>query len=540
MPHRRCPRQYHLFLHRSKAVNPAILTGNLQMSLRVHTVLLSVFLFSISSFAQTTQRQLSISKATSAKDNQVSTSQSAPKGWVWVTQTIDLSQQLLGENIMTLDGEPVPSMKRLRVTLGLVIDDQGHIVTRLIDVYPKLQPLQITVRGSGNVTRARFLGMDAVTGLCVLKADDPTLKMATFAAISTFPARLNIRLYGFHPKQASNLGAAMTSGYPRRNFYNGQIVKTAGSSRFNNNIPLYHLISPQLTAAQDCSLILDKGDSVFGLAFYSIGGQGPHLVYPIAQILSIVQPVIRSNQSIAHGWLGASGRDIQAPANTQATEYSGVRLDAVAPDSPADVAGVKAQDILLSVNNRRVENWSQLASIMQKMPADSEVMLRVKRGDEYKQLRARLAPAPAIGEEQVVTFARKLETMEKELESMSPTDPNRLSQESKVGMMRNFVAFSAGPAPPVIRLRVFYGLEVQPLTGQLLRYFAATSGVLVTNVSDNNKAARSGLMAGDIILKVGDVQIDNPPGLLKALDQKTPGEITVSRRRELLKIEFLR
>jgi S1-C subfamily serine protease len=520
------------------------------MSLRIQTGLLFFILLttpSFASFAQFSPSATSATSATSAQRTQQQsmqqdlTRQTAPQGWVWVTQTFDHAKQLGVDNVMTLDGEPVPSMVRLRVTLGLIIDDQGHIVTRLIDVSPGKPPINITVRGSANVTTARFLGMDTVTGLCVLKSDDPTLKVAHFSTTQSFPARLNIRLYGFHPRQASNLGSSMTAGYPRRNFYSGQIVKAGSNVRFNN-IPLYHLVNPQLAEVQDCSLILEKGDSVFGLAFYNIGGQGPHLVYPIAQILSIAQPVIKSNQSIAYGWLGASGRDMNALASSNPTA-EGVRLIAVAPDSPADMAGVKAQDILLSVNNRRVETLSQLASIMQQMPADSEVMLRVKRGSEYKHLKAKLAPVPAIEpEQQVFTFAQRLETMEEELKSMSPTDPNRRRQESRVGMMRNFVGAVASPAPPEIRLRVFYGFEVQALTGQLMKYFAVTNGILISHVTENNKAARSGLMAGDIILKVGDANIDNLTGLIAELD-KSSGEsveITVSRQREEMKINFIR
>jgi S1-C subfamily serine protease len=513
------------------------------MSLRIQTGLLFIIFFSISSFAlfaQTTQRQERIPKA---NDPQAMNRQPAPKGWVWVTQTIDHAKQLGVENIYTLDGGPVPSMMRPRVTLGLVIDDQGHIVTRLIDVSPGQPPINITVRGTANVTRARFLGMDTVTGLCVLKSDDPTLKAANLIISHIFPARINIRLYGFHPKQALNLGPSMTAGYPRRNFYNGQIVKAGGNLRFNNNIPVYHLINPQLAEVQDCSLILDKGDSVFGLAFYNIGGQGPHLVYPIAQILNIAQPVIRSNQSIAYGWLGASPREMRAAANDSTASQPGVQLVAVAPDSPAYMAGVKAQDILLSVNNRRVETPSQLATIMQQIPAESEVMLRVQRGSEYKNLKAKLVPAPAIEpEQQVFTFAQQLKTMEEELKSMSPTDSNRREQESKVGMMRDFVGAVARQAPPEVRLRVFYGFEVQALTGQLMKYFAVTNGVLVSYVTENNKAVRSGLMAGDIILKVSDAQIDNLAGLITVLD-KSSGEsveITISRRREQMKINFLR
>ncbi|MBK9315619.1 MAG: hypothetical protein IPM55_15455 [Acidobacteria bacterium] len=98
--------------------------------------------------------------------------QSEPKGWVWVTQTIDLTQQFGGEeNIMTLDGEPLPSMQRKRITLGLVLDDEGQ-VTRLIDITPSRPPIDVLVRAlDTRPTSARFIGMDTVTGLSVLKVD---------------------------------------------------------------------------------------------------------------------------------------------------------------------------------------------------------------------------------------------------------------------------------------------------------------------------------------------------------------------------------
>ncbi len=449
---------------------------------------------------------------------------------------------------MTLDGEPLPSMQRKRVTLGLMIDDEGHIVTRLIDVSPGRPPLDISVKAQGlRPTPAKFLGMDTVTGFCVLKANDPNLKAAAFSTPNPLPVRQNIRLYGFHPNQALNLGSALVAVSPRRNFFSGQIVKASADFRFNANNQIYYLVNPQLTAVQDCSLILDKGDAVFGLAVYDTGSQSNHLVYPISQVQNIALAVIKSHQSLAHGWLGATGMDAAAiipttvykPSNTDL----GVRVTAVAPDSPADIAGVREKDILLSVNERRVETYAQLASIIRQMSADSEVTLKVKRGGEYKQLKAKLAPAPATEpEQQLVAFARRLETMEEELKAMAPTDPNRQKLETRVGMMRIFVGAVTSPAPPEIRLRVFYGFEVQPLTGQLMNYFAATNGLLVSNVIENNKAARSGLMAGDIILKIGDSQIGNLANLLNALDKSSSEtiEITVSRRREQAKINFQR
>ncbi|MGH9935486.1 MAG: PDZ domain-containing protein, partial [Blastocatellia bacterium] len=96
-------------------------------------------------------------------------------------------------------------------------------------------------------------------------------------------------------------------------------------------------------------------------------------------------------------------------------------------------------------------------------------------------------------------------------------------------------------ASPDVRMRVLYGFEVQTLPGQLMSYFAAPNGVLVSNVTEKEKAARAGLRAGDVIIKAGEKPIDTLDHLIEALDAATaPVEITISRRREHMKITLQR
>lgn len=470
-------------------------------------------------------------------------------GWVWVTQTLDLSKQYGGEeNIFTLDGAPPPSLLHKRVTLGLVIDDQGHIVTRLIDVNPSNPPVDLTVRVSGSIpTKAKFVGMDTVTGFCVIKAEGVALKQANFDHSTTLPQRLNVRLYGFHPNQLLGTSSrlAMNVETPRPNLFAGEIAKAVSDFRYNASNPIYYLINPQITPAQDGSLILKNG-AVFGIAFYDTGSEGRHLVYPVSRVQTIAEFVLKSNQSIAYGWLGATGNNVYAPIQTPLSQRTpvelGVRILAVAPDSPAEKAGVRPQDIVLGINDRRIENREQLNSAIRQIPADSEITLRIKRSNEYKIVKAKLIPAPATDpEQQLFAHVRRLEAMKDELKALPSTDPTRQSLEARVNMMSSFVQILTSPASPEIRLRIFYGFEVETLTGQLMNYFAVTNGLLVSNVVESNKAARAGLQAGDIITKVGEIQIATLPALIKALNEADGEaiEITVSRRREVVKLALL-
>src|SRR5262245_19654384 len=315
-------------------------------------------------------------------------------GWVWVSRTIDLAQQLGGEyNIPTLDGEPLPVMPS--VTLGLVIDNEGHVLTRLADATPGAPPVNVSVRAQGGrPVAAKFLGMDEVTGLCVLKADGASLAAPAFSNLPALPRQLRIRLYGFHPRVNQN-ASAITSLYPRCNTFPGQIVKAVGDFRFNSYNPIYYLLSPQLTIAQDCSLILDKDDSVFGVAVYNIGGDGAHLVYPVSRLQTIAQSIIKSYASIAYGWLGATGEDASGlvfPSRRQSTlgviaqvafgltrvfvdgsqalAASGVRILNIVPDSSAEKAGVQSYDVVVAVNDHKIVIYDQMVAMMKQISPD--------------------------------------------------------------------------------------------------------------------------------------------------------------------------
>ena len=467
-------------------------------------------------------------------------------GWVWVSHTIDLAQ----DNLMTLDGEPSQAQVT-RVALGLVIDNEGHVMTRLVDVTPANPPINVTIRTQGaRPTPAKFLGMDAVTGLCVLKAEGASLAAPIFSNSPPLLKLLQIRLYGFHPK-LNQSASAITSLYPRCGVFPGQIAKAVDDFRFNAGNPIYHLLTPQLTPVQDCSLILEKDNSVFGVAIYNIGGAGKHLVYPVSRLQTIAQSVIK-HTIIAYGWLGATGQDAPQPAPTRASKPQapaelGVQILNIAPDSPAEIAGIKPDDVVVAVNDHKVSTHAQMVSLMKQISPDNEISLKVKRGNEYMRLKAKLISAPAIEpEQQLEAFSRKLNEIEKELNLLPMTDPTRPHLEGRKEAWRRFVNGLVGgiwnQAQPDVRLRVLYGFEIQTLTGQLMSYFAVNNGVLVSNVNDNTVAARSGLQAGDVIVEAGAKRINRVADLIDALDDAgaAPFEITVARRRERIKITFQR
>lgn len=430
------------------------------------SVLVSLCIFSLCSFA----------------------SAQSQKGWVYVTQSVDTSKQI-EDTIMTLDGEPFPSILKKRITLGLVIDDQGHVITRLIDKHPQ----NITIETSESLF-AEHIGMDAVSGFSLLRVDRSKLVPAILSTEDINKTSPYVRLYGFFSTRNA------IGRYPKSDYYEGKLVRGIKDFRFSSDTKIYHLTSPTFRKEQDCSLVLNKDGGVNGLAVYDGSIQkNLHLIYPITEIKKISEALIKSQKNLDHGWLGATATSekIATPSKKERDMNSqrlsgqlnmiqnqGVRVTSVAKDSPAEAAGLTEGDIVSSVNSQQVENFSQLATVMQQMRPGNEVILQVVRNNELKNLKATLAPAPTVDR----------------------------------------------------RLLVFYGIEVQQMTSQLMNFFGVTNGVLITNVLIKNVSVD----AGDVITKVGDKTINNINDLIVTLAaySKQAIPMTISRKRAILNVSF--
>jgi S1-C subfamily serine protease len=71
------------------------------------------------------------------------------------------------------------------------------------------------------------------------------------------------------------------------------------------------------------------------------------------------------------------------------------------------------------------------------------------------------------------------------------------------------------------------GIGLTPLTVQLAAYFRVQGGVLVNTVRPDSPAAKAGLKAGDVIFGVDDVPVRGPLDLIRAIDDKKEGDVTL-------------
>jgi type II secretory pathway component PulC len=186
------------------------------------------------------------------------------------------------------------------------------------------------------------------------------------------------------------------------------------------------------------------------------------------------------------------------PDDFEDGETRGVRLQAVTPGSGAEKAGLKAGDLLTSLNGsslaaegKKVSPQKRMKDVMRKLRAGDEVKVEYERdGRNRSTTVVTQAPEPLV---------------------MVPPLP-QLNEwlhgdEHAKGPMEAMPWFSfRGPA---IR-----GLELAKLDQDLGAYFKTTDGVLVVKAP---KGAALGLKSGDVIQKIDGVSVSEPVTVLDKL-----------------------
>ena len=205
------------------------------------------------------------------------------------------------------------------------------------------------------------------------------------------------------------------------------------------------------------------------------------------------------------GWLGVDigeitaerAKDLKLPA------VRGVVVEQVEADSPAAKAGLKQNDVILRYDGQTVEGTVQFRRLVRETPPGRTVNLEISRDGNSQTLSVQITDRNAYYEK------RMRGAMPEFGKSFSFEVPNFEMHGPEMFMWMN----GGGPA---------LGIEAEDLSGQLGAYFGAPNdaGVLVRSVRSGTAAARGGLKAGDVIVKVDGTAVKSVSDLREHLREK--------------------
>ena len=231
-------------------------------------------------------------------------------------------------------------------------------------------------------------------------------------------------------------------------------------------------------------------------------------------------------------------------------DVRGAKVRSVEEGSAAEKAGIKADDLIVRFDGEAVRSASQLARLVGETPAGRAVPIEVTRGGATQKLTATLAE----GNRRVRVYSRGLPGMREfdfdvpewdvevpeppapphapsaphaPLPPHAPVAPHVWSWKGDDGSDMVFRMLGGGPRK--------LGIEYLEVGDQLASYFklSGKTGVLVSSVDADGPAARGGMKAGDVILKLGAETVTDGEDLREAVADAEGGqEVTVTVQRD--------
>ena len=221
------------------------------------------------------------------------------------------------------------------------------------------------------------------------------------------------------------------------------------------------------------------------------------------------------------GFLGVYGEDItnENIAKYHLSQARGVGITQVVPDSPAQKAGLRKDDVILRLDGENVTSVRKLNRLVSEIAPDHTVRITISRNGSEQEISA------TMGKRKDLTTARDLF---KEQPKVWKWEGPMVTPDK----MPNFPNFNDNNGDLAIVLgngrRI--GVSTMELSKQLADYFGIADGrgVLVTSVSEDGPAAKSGVKAGDVITAVDGEAVDSPGDVARLINRKKDGDVTLT------------
>jgi serine protease DegQ len=262
---------------------------------------------------------------------------------------------------------------------GVIVAAQGFILTNN-HVVEGADEIAVMLP-DGKVAEARIVGTDPETDLAVLRVDATGLQPISFGD----PASVQVGDIVLAVGDPFGVGQTVTQG----------IVSATGRNRlgintFENFIQTDAAINP----GNSGGALVDTSGHLVGIntAIYSRSGgsQGIGFAIPVSLARQVMDQIIATGR-VNRGWLGVSARDVIHETTGAA---AGAALVAVQRGGPAERAGLRAGDAVVSINGKEISDTAALINETAALNPGTKAQFKVMRGREALSLPVELGQRP--------------------------------------------------------------------------------------------------------------------------------------------------
>ena len=368
------------------------------------------------------------------------------------------------------EGGPGGEFRQQSLGSGFILDTEGYIVTNN-HVIEGADQIKVRLSDEREFD-ARIVGRDSKTDLALIKID---------GAKDLRPLRLG----DSEKLEVGSWVLAVGSPFGLEQTVTAGIVSAKG--RFIGAGPYDDFIQTDasINPGNSGGPLLNLQGEVIGINTAIIAqGQGIGFAIPVNLAQSIIAQ-LKERGSVVRGWMGVGIQDM----TPELAQYyglkdtrGGVLVTQVFPGDPADKAGMKAKDVILSVDGKSVHSSRELSATVAGMEVGREVPVKVLRDGKEFTLRVKLA---------------ERKDAEQPVRSQAPQESDDL------------------------------GIRAADLTPETARRFgieAEERGVLIVQVRAGGKADQAGMRQGDIVKEVNRVPVTTVAELRAEYQKAKSGE----------------
>jgi serine protease Do len=198
---------------------------------------------------------------------------------------------------------------------------------------------------------------------------------------------------------------------------------------------------------------------------------------PVSMAKQVVESLIKDGK-VTRGWLGVSIQDLTSDlaSSFDFEQAQGALIADIDPNGPAAKSDLANGDIVVEFDGKPIKSVNDLQTTVASTPPNSERLVKVFRDGDFETIEV------TIGELEGGAFGGQA------------SGSNEDSTEK-------------------------LGLVLQSLSGEKRQELGIKSkgGVFVAQVSPFSAAAKANIDSGDVIVRVGNVEVDSPATFSKAL-----------------------